>query len=334
MRKVTIYSSIQNNTRLNCARERKILSRIFGKNISIAKITLLACIVSGLAGCSSMSGSQGGTANLQQLQQITWQSTAGAQVVNINQIRLTALKETALSLGAQSALAWRANQLNNMLTQDTRALDFAYNFSGLLLGHDVLPPVLVEANNALNLADPDTIRIAEKIYKIQVQAHFVTVPPTWRDYLWMNFSQPSIPDSTLLPKNSQEKLVWQHYVTIGWQNGLNQATNIFDANMAKLNRDYKGMILYRKLYEENMVSAPYVATTNLGITGDTQQMSIGDKVLRITALPELNLQGQTWRPAIVPTDPYRPMYANPPASLLNPTSSNGSSTGSQNIWIK
>ena len=139
------------------------------------------------------------------------------------------------------------------------------------------------------------------------------MPPTWRDYLSMNYPTPPIPDNFLLPHTYQEREVWNFYVAEGWQNGINLANNIFSANMARINRDYKGMILYRKLYEENMVSAPFVAKTDLGITGDATHMSIGDKILRITALPALNLRGNTWHPALAPSDPaVNAAVQNPP----------------------
>lgn len=295
----------------------------------IKYLSLIAMTVI-LSGCATSAAQNGGTGSLQALKQITYQTTAGTQAVNINNIRFTALKQAAMTIGAQSGLSWRADQINQTLTMQEKQLDFAYNFYGLLLPHDIIPPVLAQGNDALNLADPLTIRIQEKIYKIESQARFVTAPPTWRDYLWMNYPQPSIPNSSLLPINNTERQVWRYYVTIGWKNGIQQANNIFDANLARLNRDYKGMILYRKLYEENMVSAPYVAKTDLGITGNANEMNIGDEVLRITALPALNLQGNTWKPAIAPTNPNQPVFISPPQQN-NSQSANGDQ---ENIWIK
>jgi defect-in-organelle-trafficking protein DotC len=251
-----------------------------------------------LAGCVSPARMPG-TNSLQQLQEINFGAISRARAVNINQMRYTSLKDSAMSLGAQSGLAWRAKQVNAVLKKNELQLNHAYNFAQLLLNHNVIPPVLVEANTTLNLSDPNTIRLSEKIYKIQSQARFVTAPPLWRDYLWMNYPTPPVPDNSILPKTKAEQEIWKHYVAVGWQNGIEQANNIFHENLSRLNRDFKGMILYRKLYRENMVSAPFVAKTELGITGNSSEMNIGDRVLRITALPQLNLQANTWKPAVV-----------------------------------
>jgi defect-in-organelle-trafficking protein DotC len=268
-----------------------------------------------LSGCASPA-INAGTGSLTQLEHIGVRSHLHGYAVNT--IRFTALKDIALSLGAQAGLAWRARQIDFILNRDDKKLYRAYDFYSMLLDHNIIPPVLVEADSPLSLDGPDTIRLAQKIYKIKRQAHFVTAPPTWRDYLWMDFRQPGVPDNTLLPRNRTEQKIWDHYVTMGWFNGIQQANSIFHADLSRLNQDYKGMILYRKLFSENMVSAPFVAKTDLGITGNSSHMTIGDQILRITALPQLNLEGQTWKPAIIPSDTGKNTVIYGPRELLAP----------------
>ncbi len=260
-----------------------------------------------LAGCTSMNkGPSGNVDSLNGLQQISAPprniGPHGKRYDedDVTDIRYTALKETAMSLGARAALAWRSDQIDAILSQDETVLDKAYNFYGLMLPDNILPPVLLEARNTLNLASPNTIRLSSQIYRIKSQARFVTAPPTWRDYIWMDYPKPSRPDNSLLPENASEQDIWNHYAAVGWKNGINQANNIFASNLARLNQDYEGMVLYLRLYQENMVSKPYVAKTDLGITGNGNHMSIDDRVLRITALPQLNLNGNTWKPILVP----------------------------------
>lgn len=274
-------------------------------NSTFTKLSIVTAITAILSACASTPYTPPGNVNsLQGLQQMSAAYQGGALGSNpsasINDIRYAAVKETALSVGARAGLAWRSTQINAILTANEPILDQAFNFYGLILPDNVLPPVLQEARNILNLADPDTIRLASQTFLIKSQARFVTAAPTWRDYLWMNYPTPDRPDNSLLPKNAVEQSVWNQYVNVGWNSGIDQANNIFSANLARLNSDYRGMVLYRELYEENMVSAPFVATVNLGITGDGNQMSVNDQVLRITALPQLNLAGNTWKPILIP----------------------------------
>jgi len=224
----------------------------------------------------------------------------------LNHIRIKGLQDIALSLGAQGGLAWASKQINARLEKDRWSLETTYNFNGMMLSHGVLPPVLAEGDNTLHLSDPSTIRIADKTYKIIEQARFATTPPNWRDYLWMSFNQPEIPNRVLLPRNADERDAWKHSVNEGWQKGIEQAYSIFQQNLARLKRDYYGMILYRKLLQERMVSAPYVSRTEMGITGDGTNMNINDQVLRITVLPRLQTNGNNWHAIAVAEDngPY------------------------------
>lgn len=213
----------------------------------------------------------------------------------IGKIREMGLKETALSLGAQSGLAARARIIDDQLVRQARRLDAIYNFNALILEHNVLPPVLLEGQNTLNLANTQNIRISDRTYKVAKQARFITTPPNWRQYLWMDFNQPESPNITLLPKTRDEKLLWKQYVAKGWKNGVEQADRILEESVARIKEDFQGMILYRKLLAMNMVSPPYVSHTDLGVTGDGDEIRIDDRVLRITALPALNVNSKEWR---------------------------------------
>ncbi|MCC5792291.1 MAG: type IV secretion system DotC family protein [Legionellaceae bacterium] len=219
-------------------------------------------------------------------------------VPSMGKIREMALKEIALSLGAQSALAQRAARINKELSSQARTLDKVFDFNALVLEHNVLPPVLLEGRRTLNLADTQTIRVSNRTYKVAKQARFITAAPNWRQYLWMDFKQPEMPNVTLLPKTREERYVWQTYIEQGWKNGIEQANTILEEGVARIKEDFNGMILYRKLLAMNMVSPPYVSNVNLGITGNASEIHIDDRVLRITALPGLNLDSQQWRAAL------------------------------------
>lgn len=216
----------------------------------------------------------------------------------INPVRWQALYETALSLGATGALAWRSEQVNQSLDQNAAQLNKIFDFNQLLLNDNVLPPVLVESDNSLNLASDDSIRLSAKTYKIISPARFVTAAPSWRTYLWMSYPKPSVPDRTLLPKNKAEAELWNHFIREGWINGVAQANAIFAANLNRLRRDYNGMILYRKMLAQGMVSAPYIAKADMGVTGNRNEMRVDDRILRITANSELNTDSSTWQPIL------------------------------------
>ena len=240
--------------------------------------------------------------SLQGLKTIGSSSTARGNKDPVNAIRRSALQEAGLSVGAQAGLASRAETINKQLEQSDRSLSVTFNFNGLMLEDNVLPPVLVEGQSSLNLDDPDTIRLVNRTYKIAQQARFVTAVPHWREYLWQNYQRPAPPDNSLLPKNAAERSIWDAYVTRGWENGIRQANSIFAESLARLKQDYIGMALYGKLLAQHMVSAPYVAHSDLGVTGDSNEIHINDRVLRITAHPGLEVDSAAWEPIISSLD--------------------------------
>jgi defect in organelle trafficking protein DotC len=214
-------------------------------------------------------------------------------------LRFESLKEAAMSVGSQAGLAWRSERINRNLKREEKILFEVFNFQAMVLNHNVLPPVLEEGKNALHLDNNETIRLADHIYRIIAPPRFITAPPTWRDYLWMSYDKPDFAQAYVLrPRNKEERAFWNKYVKIGWDNGVKLANDIFEANLNRLRRDYEGMALYKVLLAQNMVTPPYVAKTDLGITGDENEMRIGDQVLRISATSKLNLKGKTWKPAI------------------------------------
>lgn len=264
-----------------------------------AKLLLLSSVVATslmLSACASQTSSRGGTGSLTELKQLRGHTVT--EKSDQTQFRMASIKETALSIGAQSGLAWRAKQLNQILDSQTKQLDHVFNFNALMLETHVLPPVLVESRESLKLDGSNAIRLADRTYKIVAQARFVTTPPNWRSYLAMNYEQPAPPHNSLLPKNAKEQAYWDQFVTQGWHNGIQQANTIYADNLARLKRDYQGMLLYRNLLTQNIVSKPYVAKTDLGITGNGSDMSINDRVLRITALPQLQTNSKAWKSII------------------------------------
>ncbi|HBO9609891.1 TPA: type IV secretion system DotC family protein [Pseudomonas aeruginosa] len=220
---------------------------------------------------------------------------------DIPAIRLSSLKEAALGYGVRSGLARRSYEIGKILSANESLLDGIFNFAALVLERNVMPPVLSYGQVSLNLPDTETIRVADATYRIESQARFVTAPTNWRDYLLRDFQyQVEVPATSLLPKNDAEKKVWEKYVSQGWDIGFKQADEIFGQSLARLERDYKGMVLYKSLLAKGMISKPYVAESKMGVTGNGNEININDRVLRITAKPRLQTNPAIWKPVAVP----------------------------------
>lgn len=241
--------------------------------------------------------------SLEQLQGLKKTKKSKGEVVGLNpEIRLDAVKEAALSYGARGGLAWRSYEIRQSLEGNARYLDKVYDFRYLLIpvpsGFMIEPPIITESeNNMLIEGSGQEAAIAQRIISINSNAKIVSTAKNWRLYLERNWGDIEPPPEVLLPETDEEMDAWIENVALGWEQGLLQADTIFEEDLNKLNADFIGMVRYRKLLSQGMVSIPYTLLTDRGVSGDGEQMKIGDRAVQITGKPQLITQPSLWQPA-------------------------------------
>jgi defect in organelle trafficking protein DotC len=214
-------------------------------------------------------------------------------------MRRDAIQQTASILGARGALAYRSVQVDHMLNKQSSLLDGIFNFNRLLLPHNILPPVIETSSNSMSENSNTSVRGSSKTYRLIQREKFVTVAPTWRDYLIMNYKKPEVPSHILLPQNRGEANLWNQSLNQGWKQGITQANEIFEANLNRLKRDVDGMILYQRLLTQRMISAPSVTMKSLGVTGNAQEININDYIKLITGHSQLQPDSRQWRAIVI-----------------------------------
>nr|WP_280634600.1 type IV secretory system conjugative DNA transfer family protein [Sulfitobacter sp. R18_1] len=220
-----------------------------------------------------------------------------------DRLRRPAMRDTALAYGARGGLSYTSREINLMLRERASKLDRIYDFTGLIIrGPDnvvVLPPVISEAKKSYEVHDAGkTLRIADDIYEIISQAKFTPNAPLWHSYLLRDYSAPNEPPMEILPRTPNERKLWEKYVRQGWETGVKQANDIFQMDLNRLDRDYDGMVRYKRLLAEGKVSAPMLAKAPLGVTGDGSSMRVNDRAVRITRDPQLQTDPSLWSPTI------------------------------------
>lgn len=217
-------------------------------------------------------------------------------------IRKEALKEAAISFGARGGLAKRTYEIRQEMDTRVRYLDRVFNFAQLLIsapsGFLIEPPVVTESMNSMLIdIDGQTAAVSDKIFNIIRNARIVSAPRTWRQYLEREWGDVVPPPDILTPQNDQERQEWEVWVKMGWEQGYQQANDIFRADLARLESDFQGMIRYRMLLAQGMISPPYALQVDRGITGGGDEMRVGDRAVQITGIPELMTGADTWKPA-------------------------------------
>ena len=218
------------------------------------------------------------------------------------QLRKEALKEAALSYGARGGLARHTWEIAQQLKVNDSALSRTFDFSKLLIpvsaGLLMEPPIVSEADDASVVAERgQNAAVADVVYRINQNARIVTRARDWHTYLERDWGEVSPPPSQLLPADSDERDLWKKWVDEGWQAGWQQADDIFQADLERLTHDFTGMVRYRVLLAEGMITPPYANHEDRGITGGGSEMRVGDRAVTITGLAQLNPQGKRWTPA-------------------------------------
>lgn len=216
-----------------------------------------------------------------------------------DKLRIPAMQDAALSYGARAGLAWATREINRTLEVKSGELTRTYDFQRLMIQAPndvmVLPPVISEARDTWEAFDAGkTLRVADTVYEIVKQATFSPVAPLWQTYLISDFKEPEQVPDALAPRDESERERWREWVRQGWKKGEEQAKETFDANLARLNRDFTGMVRYRELLEEGKVAAPVLAEGNLGVTGTGRDMRVNDRAIRITRDPTLVIDSKAW----------------------------------------
>ncbi len=218
------------------------------------------------------------------------------------EIRKEAQKEAALSYGARGGLSKRIYEIRQDLKKQARVMDKIYDFKRLLIkapsGLLIEPPTISEGeNNLIISADGQEAAVASRIFNINDPARIVTSPRNWRSYLEREWEEVPPPPDILLPQNAEERRNWRRWVKKGWKEGYQQAEEIFQTDIDRLQADFTGMVRYRILLAQGMVSQPYALSEDFGITGGGSEMRVGDRAVTITGPSQLKPGAEQWQPA-------------------------------------
>jgi len=216
-------------------------------------------------------------------------------------IRRDAVREAALSFGARGGLAWRTYHIRQELDRRAASLDKVFDFRQLIIpapsGLLIEPPVISESINAMLIdTGGQEAAVADRYYEINMNARIVSTARSWRNYLERDWGEVRSPPDILRP-TPEERPQWIEWVGEGWNRGIEQADEIFQDDLNHLIADYQGMVRYRMLLAQGMITPPYALQVDRGITGDRTVMRVGDRAVQITGVPEFMPGAQGWQPA-------------------------------------
>lgn len=220
-------------------------------------------------------------------------------------LRAQMLRDAAHTVGFRGGMAARTQELLGALNRRAETLSAMFQFAPLVSPSGTVPPVIEAARDVATFTF-DQVRKANQVYKIEREERFVSVPPSWRDYLLVGLpTRPAVelPDLAARPQNDAEQAIWKASVADGWAEGHNQADEILASNFHRIVRDYTGMVTYATLLQHGMISTTRVAETQQTVTGDARQIVLGDTLLRVTSRAGFETDPRRWRPTMRSAQP-------------------------------
>lgn len=209
--------------------------------------------------------------------------------------RSQALLDTALGIGVKTGIDWQLRNIRLLVVQQQRTLDTIYDFESLMIQGRVVPPVIIEARDLYNQDGDHALRLSGAYYKIESQARFSSVAPSWREYLTFPSSSPAPMGFDMMkPKNSAEERLWKQAVADGWRQGIEQANVMLEHGMDRLNRDFIGMLRFHGFVLQEKITMPIIASESIPVINDGSTMTVDETLLRITSLSEFDGDMSKW----------------------------------------
>lgn len=258
------------------------------------KLRVLACLMSTMCAGHSYAGTPYTEQPAPSFDQVLNGFTDSAA----DTVRINVLRELGETIGFRSGLVWEAQNIAKGLKAKETQLDRIFQFGTLVTTEHTLPPVIVEATDVATIA-PDQLRTANKVFNIIKSEEFVSVPPTWRDYLFTGLTQaPEIvyPNEDAKPKTNTEKKAWEMAMKKGWDDGVQQAVNILDENFNRLNRDYNGMYRFSIMLKNGMITRTQIATQSYKVSPDSSKdsLTLDETHQQIMKKSEFQIDPQKW----------------------------------------
>lgn len=222
--------------------------------------------------------------------------------------RREAIEEEAHALGAQAGLAWRTKRIEEVLEDPTirSTANRVFDFNRVMSEQSILLPVISEASEAFE-ASPDgqQARKSQTTWEIIEPARIVLSPMTWQEYLFLVYEErPTRAPVGLMPYDRSEERMWRQGLCAGFEHGVMQGDLIFQDSLIELVRDYMGMLRFRMLAAQGIVSMPEVYEGRLGVTINGERLHVDDRLIQITA-PVRFQDVERWEPSVSLEDPER-----------------------------
>ena len=213
--------------------------------------------------------------------------------------RLASVRQSAISLGMRAGFNRGIWCYQRQIERVSKRLDKTFNFGALLFqagGGFLYEPGIVTEDMDDRAVKDDGKRAASASNRIVLAAreNLVSRPRDWRQYLIVDI-EALAPEHPANRPQSGDREQWEKWVAEGWRRGLQQATDTMDELWSRLDRDYVGMVTYKRLMLEGKLEKPKSYVAVRGVTGNEAELRVDDTEVQTTKPSGLQPNAGKWR---------------------------------------
>ena len=210
-------------------------------------------------------------------------------------------REAALRFGSQSGFVSRARDILKTIESRSGELSSVYDFSRVTRPAPggtglFVPPVVRRAEDAFQSASNGrTISASDTYHVILKPERLSPVQPTWQDWLLFEPGAPKPLPTSMSPVDAAERRQVKDWINEGWTAGARQADRELSDRLHRLQRDFEGMLEFRRLAALGMIDEAEFASAEFGITGEPGEMRIGDRTISLEGEVDFRRDPTRWR---------------------------------------
>lgn len=227
-----------------------------------------------------------------------------------DELRSKAVWEASLAAGAQAGYArtiWELRRRVLDRSANAEQLDVIWDFRRVALPAPggtgwILPPVILHSEGTwTGTADGQAAAAADRWYAISSPGRIVAEVPDWRAWLDIPFQAPKPIPPGLRPASDAETSISRTALEEGWHAGRLQAETAFEEALARLERDWTGMLEYHRLVAEGKMHEIVLdlAAPGTVVENDGSELRIGARTVRIVSAAAFQGNAEDWRNYVI-----------------------------------
>lgn len=264
----------------------------------------------------------------------TKENVAAANAAAANGVRISALREFALTKGLADGRQQKFQEIHQYFETNKRVLDALYqvdhlymqprkkktikdvtgketsrmendsNFNGFL----IQPPIVIKGEDIMQIANGGQRKESSTIrYAIAANAQFVANPIYWQTFLVAPedlFSQAPADDPLLQPRDENERTIMLNFYKVGYAEGQAQAVSEVQTRTKTLTTMVTGMHFGRVLMDKGVLTEPQVSTQYIPVSGNKTLLTLNTNSAYISVPSGFELDPSKYKVVIHQANPF------------------------------